>query len=107
MKKILAICMTVALSVSALVGCGSKTEEAKTDAVKVIDINLTQEEYAFGVDKDQPELLEQTNEFVAKIKEDGTLDKICEKYFGGGEPTAVKSAEMDDSKADRCNECSI
>ena len=98
MKKILAICMTVALSVSALVGCGSKTEEAKTDAVKVIDINLTQEEYAFGVDKDQPELLEQTNEFVAKIKEDGTLDKICEKYFGGGEPTAVKSAEMDDSK---------
>ncbi|MBQ2425788.1 MAG: transporter substrate-binding domain-containing protein, partial [Lachnospiraceae bacterium] len=77
---------------------GSKVEEAKADTVKVIDINLTQEEYAFGVDKDQPELLDLTNEFVAKIKEDGTLDKICEKYFSGGEPTAVKSAEVDSSK---------
>ena len=98
MKKLLAICMAAALSVSMLTGCGSKVEEAKSDAVKVIDINLTQEEYAFGVDKDQPELLDLTNEFVAKIKEDGTLDKICEKYFSGGEPTAVKSAEVDSSK---------
>lgn len=98
MKKLLAICMAAALSVSMLTGCGSKVEEAKADTVKVIDINLTQEEYAFGVDKDQPELLDLTNEFVAKIKEDGTLDKICEKYFSGGEPTAVKSAEVDSSK---------
>ena len=97
MKKFLAICMTAVLSISMLAGCGSK-EEAAADAVKVIDVNLTQEEYAFGVDKDQPELLEQTNEFIAKIKEDGTLDAICEKYFAGEEPTAVKSAEMDDSK---------
>ena len=97
MKKLLAVCMTVALSVSMLAGCGSKAEEA-TNAVKVIDINLTQEEYAFGVDKDQPELLEQTNAFVKKIKEDGTLDEICDKYFGGGEPTAVKSAALDESK---------
>ena len=28
------------------------------------NINLTEEEYAFGVDKTQPELLEQVNEFV-------------------------------------------
>ena len=97
MKKLLAVCMTVALSVSMLAGCGSKAEEA-TNAVKVIDINLTQEEYAFGVDKDQPELLEKTNAFVKKIKEDGTLDEICDKYFGGGEPTAVKSAALDESK---------
>lgn len=97
MKKLLAVCMTVALSVTMLAGCGSKAEEA-TNAVKVIDINLTQEEYAFGVDKDQPELLEKTNAFVKKIKEDGTLDEICDKYFGGGEPTAVKSAALDESK---------
>lgn len=97
MKKLLAVCMTVALSVSMMAGCGSKAEEA-TNAVKVIDINLTQEEYAFGVDKDQPELLEQVNAFVKMIKEDGTLDEICDKYFGGGEPTAVKSAVLDESK---------
>ncbi len=67
-------------------------------ATKVIDIDLTDEEYAFGVDKDQPELLEQVNAFVKEIKEDGTLDAICEKYFGDGEPTPVKSAALDESK---------
>ena len=42
MKKLLAICMAAALSVSMLTGCGSKVEEAKADTVKVIDITLTQ-----------------------------------------------------------------
>ena len=69
---------------------------AKT--AKVIEVDLTDEEYAFGVDKDQPELLEKVNTFIKQIKEDGTLDEICDKYFGGGEPEAVKSAELDTSK---------
>jgi polar amino acid transport system substrate-binding protein len=77
-----------------LAGCSSNS----TSAVKVIDIDLTQEEYAFGVDKEQPELLEQVNTFVARIKEDGTLDEICEKYFGDGEPVAVQSAQLDSTK---------
>ena len=66
--------------------------------VRVIDINLTDEQYAFGVDKDEPELLEKTNEFIAKIMEDGTFDEICDHYFGDGEPVMVKSAEYDESK---------
>ena len=56
----------------------SKEDAAKVDEnakVRVIDINLTSEEYAFGVDKEQPELLEKTNEFIAKIMEDGHF--IC------------------------------
>ena len=61
-------------------------------------MDLTNEEYAFGVDKDQPELLEQANAFIAKILEDGTFDEICDRYFGGGEPVAVQSAELDSSK---------
>ena len=65
---------------------------------KVIDVDLTSEEYAFGVDKTQPELLEQTNTFIQKIKDDGTLDAICAKYFGDDEPEAVESAELDSSK---------
>ena len=77
-------------------GDAEKSSSAKT--AKVIDIDLTDEEYAFGVDKTQPELLEQVNTFVGKINEDGTLDEICDKYFGGGEPEAVESAELDDSK---------
>ena len=50
------------------------------------------------MDKNQPELLEKTNEFIAKIKSDGTLDEICKKYFSDGEPEAVKSATLDTSK---------
>ena len=71
MKKFLSVFLTAALAVSMLAGCGSKNE---TVTAKVIDIDLTNEEYAFGVDKNQPELLEKTNEFIAKIKSDGTLD---------------------------------
>ena len=95
MKKFLSVFLTAALAVSMLAGCGSKNE---TVTAKVIDIDLTNEEYAFGVDKNQPELLEKTNEFIAKIKKDGTLDEICKKYFSDGEPEAVKSATLDTSK---------
>ena len=95
MKKFLSVFLTAALAVSMLAGCGSKNETA---TAKVIDIDLTDEEYAFGVDKNQPELLEKTNEFIAKIKSDGTLDEICKKYFSDGEPEAVKSATLDTSK---------
>ena len=95
MKKFLSVFLTAALAVSMLAGCGSKNE---TVTAKVIDIDLTDEEYAFGVDKNQPELLEKTNEFIAKIKSDGTLDEICKKYFSDGEPEVVKSATLDTSK---------
>lgn len=105
-KKLISVLLIAACTLS-LMACGSKDsgEEAKEDSskaeavgAKVIDIDLTEEEYAFGVDKTQPELLEQVNTFVNKIKEDGTLDEICDKYFAGGEPKAVESAELDDSK---------
>ena len=35
---------------------------------------------------------------LKEVKEDGTLDEICDKYFGGGEPAAVESAKLDESK---------
>ncbi len=79
----------------------SKEDAAKVDEnakVRVIDIDLTSEQYAYGVDKDEPELLEKTNEFIAKIMEDGTFDEICNHYFGDGEPVMVKSAQYDESK---------
>lgn len=91
MKKILAF-LLAAIMVFSLAACGS------TESVKIININLTEEQYAFGVDKNQPELLEKVNAFIDKIMEDGTFDEICNKYFGDGEPTAVKSAKEDPSK---------
>ncbi|MCI8566824.1 MAG: transporter substrate-binding domain-containing protein [Lachnospiraceae bacterium] len=95
MKKLLTIGMALVMTACMLAGCGGKAGGA---TAKVIDIDLTNEEYAFGVDKDQPELLEQVNAFIGEIKSDGTLDAICEKYFGGGEPQAVQSAALDSSK---------
>nr|WP_297932635.1 transporter substrate-binding domain-containing protein [uncultured Blautia sp.] len=104
-KKVLTVLLTAVMAIS-MTACGGdkeKTEGGSADkesakGVKTIEIDLTNEEYAFGVDKTQPELLEQVNAFIAKIKEDGTLDEICEKFFANGEPTAVKSAKLDTSK---------
>ena len=96
MKKFLAIALAV-LMLFSLAACGGNTDES-TEVVKIIDINLTEEEYAFGVDKNQPELLEDVNEFIDKIMKDGTFDEICNKYFGDGEPTPVKSATEDPTK---------
>lgn len=103
MKKLLAMGLTVIMTAVTLCGCGSDsngtTEGGEaTKAVKVIEVDLTSEEYAFGVDKDQPELLQSANDFIKEIKENGKFDEICNKYFGDGEPTAVKSAALDPSK---------
>ena len=89
--------MAAVMCLGALTGCGKAAESAKLTA-KVINIDLTSEQYAFGVDKDQPELLEKTNEYISKIMSDGTFDEICNKYFGDGTPTPVVSAQQDDSK---------
>ena len=76
-------------------GCGQSRPEAQ---LSLINIPLTQESYAFGVDPGQPLLLEQVNEFIATVKEDGTLDRICDTYFCGGKPEPVISHPRDDSK---------
>ena len=104
MKKLTSVLLVAAcaLSLVACGGSGDKKDSSKggssSKTAKVIDIDLTNEEYAFGVDKTQPELLEKTNAFIEKIKGDGTLDKICDKYFGSAEPEAVESAKLDSSK---------
>ena len=96
MKKIMALALALVMVLGTLTACGGGNDTAK--GAKVIEINLTEEQYAFGVDKDQPELLAEVNTFIKKIKEDGTFDAICNKYFGDGTPEAVVSAELDESK---------
>ena len=93
MKKIISLVLVALMLTCIFVSCG-----AKNTGVKVIDIELTEEEYAFGVDKTQPELLEKVNAFIDQIMADGTFDAICNKYFGDGTPTAVTSAEYDPTK---------
>lgn len=105
-KKIVATVMAAAMAVSTLAACtnsGSGTGTAGASGAekvkaKVLEFDLTEEEYAFAVDQNQPELLSSVNEYIAQIKSDGTFDAICEKYFGNGTPTPVVSAAEDPSK---------
>ncbi len=93
LKKIAALLLAV-LMVVAMASCGKSASKE----VKVIDIKLTDEEYAFGVKKGDPELLEKVNAYVKQIKEDGTLGKICDKYFGDGKPEGIDAGKVDSSK---------
>ena len=80
LKKFAALALT-AVMVCSMAACGSSGDTGSSSSgsssasgsnegtdsaakgVKVVDIDLTEEEYAFGVDKNQPELLEQVNSF--------------------------------------------
>ncbi len=102
-KKILCVVLAIVCVAAAFAGCSSKSNDdggsnASTAKVKVIDIELSSEEYAFGVDKNQPELKEKCNELLKEMKSNGELDKISNNYFGDGTPQGVSSAKKDDSK---------
>lgn len=102
MKKLVSVLLAV-VCIFSMTACGGNDgkENAGKGGVttaKIIDLELTNEEYAFGVDKTQPELLAQTNAFIKKIMDDGTFADICDHFFGDGEPVAVESAKQDDSK---------
>ena len=105
MKKLVAIFLA-ATCVFGLAACGSAKEgaapkeETAPVTARVIEYDLTEEEYAFGVDKAQPELLEKVNAFIKEIKEDGTLETIFNNNFGDGTPVGVTSAKKDPAKAD-------
>lgn len=64
--KVLAVLLAVAVFATAFAACSKNG--STSSKVKVIDIALSDEEYAFGVDKNQPELKRQVNDFVAEIK---------------------------------------
>ena len=90
--KIVALLAVVMLALSMMAGCSG------TSKVKVIDLALSSEEYAFAVAQDNKDLLDKVNAFLDKIVEDGTFDKICNNYFGDGTPLEITSAELDESK---------
>lgn len=92
MKKLTILLLAVLLTVSCICALASCQNAEAKGGVKVIDIGLTEEEYAFAVQKGNTALLEQLNAFMATIREDGTFDDILNKYFGDGTPTPVVSA---------------
>lgn len=95
-KKVLAAILALVIIAACFAGCSSSSNDAAK--VKIVDIELSDEEYALGIDKDNAGLLQQANDFIKEIKENGQLDEICNHYFGDGEPVAVTSAAEDSSK---------
>ena len=47
----------------------------------LLDTAYAEEDYAIGVSKDNPELTKAVNTALKELKEDGTVDKIIEKYI--------------------------
>lgn len=56
---------------------------ANVSGLKMININLTEEAYAFLIKKGNTELVAKMNAYLTKIKENGEFDKIVNKYNGG------------------------
>lgn len=86
MKRILSWILTLVLlssSILSLSSCFGKK-------AKMIDISLTNESYAIAVSKENDELLSTVNAFIKKIKDNGTLNSILNKYFSEDEANYVK-----------------
>ena len=99
MKKIVSWMLAALM----LIGCMASFAScnSKKVGVKVIDIPLSVEEYAFAVAKEDTQLLTKMNEYLAKIQGDGTFDAICDKYFGSGTPDKFTAATTVDSSKDQ------
>ena len=99
-NKLIAFAMLIILLLS-LVSCsGNKIGDVK---VKIIDIRLTNEEYAFLVQKGNVSLVESMNNFMAEIKADGTFDTLVSKYFENkgeqvGYPVTTGDVENTDNR---------
>jgi len=81
MKKLFTILATVVLTISCaicLAACGKKAKK-----LKVIDVPLTAESYAYAVKKGNTELLTSVNELLADMKASGELDTLINSYFNG------------------------
>lgn len=88
-------------NINYVVGDVAPAKEAanKIGGVKVIDIPLSTEQYAIGVDKNQPELLASINTALAEMKANGKLAEILANYDNPDYvPTGIPAGTYDSSK---------
>ncbi|MBQ9744117.1 MAG: transporter substrate-binding domain-containing protein [Clostridia bacterium] len=80
MKKIVSLLLVALMLVTcfSLVACGDSEPK-----VKIIEVQLTQEEYAFVIKEGNTALKNDMNAFLAEIKESGEFQDIVDKYFKG------------------------
>ncbi len=95
MKKI-CLLMSLVLLLSGVLLCF--TSCGGTGNVRVIDISLSDEEYAFVVNKGDDALRADVNRLLSEMRQNGKMDEIINNYFGDGTPKKIKSAGRDTSK---------
>ncbi len=88
--KVIALLMSLVFVVSAFAGCGSK----KANLV-ILDTEYITEDYAIAVGKTNNQLLDDINNALVALKEDGTVKKIQDKYILGVEHDLVFQQNVD------------
>ena len=82
MKKFLTIILTFVLAFTAAISL-TACKDDEGDQLKLINIPLGDEQYAFAMKFDNVALETSFNEYLAEIKSNGTFDAIMAKYFEG------------------------
>lgn len=59
----------------------AKNFAAQNNNIKVLDVALTEEEYAIAVKKGDSALLQKVNEVLQELKSSGEYDRLFEQYF--------------------------
>lgn len=99
MKKILTLLLSVLMVLTCAIGLTACNDPTESEPVlKVVNFNLSEEEYAFAVNKGNTELLNSINTYLATAKESGEFDAIMDKFFGEGTPTGYELGTYDASK---------
>lgn len=83
MKKIISLILIAALGLTAMFSLASCAPTNTEPVVKLVDVALTEEEYAFVCKKGNTDLVNGLNAFLAEIKENGEFQKLVDKYFKG------------------------
>ena len=83
MKKIISLILALTIVCSFMLTSCSLITGSSEPVAKIIDVKLTDEEYAFVCKKGNTELVDSFNAFLAEIKANGQFDTLVNKYFKG------------------------
>ena len=78
MKRVLILFLLLFFLFTGMIGCGIEPKR-----VKIVNVPLTEESYAFAVAKENVEIKKAVNEYLTAIKESGELDLIINSFFTG------------------------
>ncbi len=81
----------VSLFIFVLIGCCDKEEQKPETRLKLINVKLTREEYAFAVSKNNSALKDDLNNYINILKKSGNFDSIVAIYMEKGENESLKT----------------